>query len=157
MALAGSAMGTIAQQFVDAFNRRDANDLVALVDPGFEWRPSVLVGGRRTYHGHQGLRQWLADLARLPVEHHARIHDVEVIDDQCFLVHSEVLIDDEPVTPSSMVARLGEDGKLVEARAYLSDEPLLRGRWMGGSENGDANRREQFRGRAAGPPVVKQS
>jgi hypothetical protein len=25
-----------------------------------------------------------------------------------------------------MVARLGEDGKLVEGRAYLTDEPTLR-------------------------------
>lgn len=125
MADAG-AMSTSARQFVAAFNRRDADGLVALVDPAFEWHPSVLVGGRRTYRGHAGLRQWIGDLARAPVQHQARVREVEILDNDRFLVHSEVLVDGEPVTQSSMLARLREDGKLVEGRAYLTDEPMLR-------------------------------
>jgi phage terminase large subunit-like protein len=98
MADAGT-MSTIARQFVDAFNRRDADGLVALVDPALEWHPSVLVGGRRTYRGHAGLRQWVSDLARAPVHHQARVRDVEVLEENRFLVLSEVLVDGEPMTP----------------------------------------------------------
>jgi phage terminase large subunit-like protein len=126
MAIAGPVMGTLAQKFVDAFNRRDANDLVALVHPAFEWRPSVLVGGRRSYHGHAGLRQWVADLGRAAIHHQARVREVEALDETRFLIISEVLVDGESMTPSAMLGRLGEDGKLVEARAYLTDEPMLR-------------------------------
>jgi hypothetical protein len=125
MAHAG-AMSIIAQQFVDAFNRRDADDLVALVDPAFEWHPSVLARGPRTYQGHAGLRQWVDDLARAPVHHQARVREVQVLDENRFLVLSEVLVDGEPMSPGAMLARLGEDGKLLEARAYLTDEPMLR-------------------------------
>lgn len=126
MALVGSAMSRIAYRFIDAFNRRDADDLVVLVDPEFEWRPSLLVGRRRTYHGHDGLRRWLEDLAGATVHHQARVREVEVLDDERFLVHSEVLVDGVVMTPSSMIAKVGGDGKLTEARAYLSDEPMLR-------------------------------
>ena len=119
-------MGRVAAQFIDAFNRRDADALVALVDRAFVWRPSMVVGGRRTYSGHDGLRQWVTDLARAPVQHQARVREVEALDECCFLVHSEVLVDGEPITPSSMLGWIGEDGKLVEGRAYLTDEPMLR-------------------------------
>lgn len=125
-------MGTIAQQFIEAFNRRDAEGLVALVDPTFEWHPSVLVGGRRKYRGHQGVRQWVEDLARAPVQHQARVRHVEAIDEDRFLIHSEILVDGELMTASSMVARLGDNGKLTEGRAYLTDEPMLRGTGVAG-------------------------
>jgi SnoaL-like domain len=127
MAIAGAAISTLAQQFIDAFNQRDADGLVCLVDPAFEWRPSVLVGRHRTYRGHDGLRQWISDLGHAKVQHQARVREVELLEENRFLVHSEVLVDGELMTRSAMVARLGDDGKIVEAQAYLSDEPMLRG------------------------------
>lgn|GEM_PF-1437899 len=135
MAVVGPTMSTIAQRFIDAFNHRDADGLISLVDPTLDWRPSMLVGGRRTYRGHEGIHQWIADLARAPVQHQARVREVEVLDEQCFLVHSEVLVDGEPMTASSMLARLGEDGKIVEARGYLSDEPMLSRGFVGTSHH----------------------
>lgn len=55
-------MDEIGRDFTDAFNRRDADGLVALADPAIEFCPTELVGSRRAYHGHEGLRQWVADL-----------------------------------------------------------------------------------------------
>jgi hypothetical protein len=88
--------------------------------------PVGLVGGRRTYRGHEGLRKWVEDLGHASVQHQARVRGVEALDENRFLVHSEVLVEGEPISASSMLARLGEDGKIIEASAYLTDEPMLR-------------------------------
>jgi len=46
----------IGREFVDAFNRRDADGLVALSHPDIEFRPTMLAGSKRVYKGHEGLR-----------------------------------------------------------------------------------------------------
>jgi ketosteroid isomerase-like protein len=114
----------IGREFVDAFNRRDADALVALAHPEIEFRPTMLVGSKRVYRGHDGLRRWAADLIAAQTEHQVRVREIRSLGDQRFLLLSEVLLDGEAVTPSAMVARLA-DGKIIEARAYLSDEEML--------------------------------
>jgi SnoaL-like domain len=126
MAGTGSTMESIAHEFVDAFNRRDAAGLVALVDPEFEFHPTVLVGSRRTYHGTDGLLGWTAELQRSAMQHQARVLDVRVLDEYRFLALAEVLVGGKPISPSAMLARVNEQGMLVEVHAYLSDEQTLR-------------------------------
>ena len=49
----------------DAASRRDLDVLLEVVDPEVEWHSAVaaLIGGESTtYHGHEGVRQWLNDL-----------------------------------------------------------------------------------------------
>ena len=48
----------------DAANRRDIDALLAVVDPDVEWHPAMaalLSGEGTTYHGHEGVRDWLRD------------------------------------------------------------------------------------------------
>ena len=125
MAALGSAMDELARDFVDAFNGRHADRLVALTDPAVVWQPSRLVGTRRTYRGHDEFRRWVAELGASPIKHQARVLEVRMIDHDRFLLLSEVLLDDAPVCPSAMLARVSRDGKIVEARAYLTDEQML--------------------------------
>jgi ketosteroid isomerase-like protein len=51
----------LVHQTVDAFNRRDLDAFLALMDPGVEFTPHVVVmeGG---YQGHDGVRRWWQDL-----------------------------------------------------------------------------------------------
>jgi ketosteroid isomerase-like protein len=51
----------LVHQTVDAFNRRDLDAFLALMDPGVEFTPYVVVveGG---YQGHDGVRRWWQDL-----------------------------------------------------------------------------------------------
>ncbi|MGA2925186.1 MAG: nuclear transport factor 2 family protein [Solirubrobacteraceae bacterium] len=119
------AMDAIARQFIDAFNRRDADGLVAVTDPAVQWRPSRMVGVARVYVGHDGIRRWVADLGESPIKHQARVLEVRALEPGRFLVLSEVLLDDAPVCPAAMVARLNAVGRIVEANAYLSDEQML--------------------------------
>jgi len=115
----------IGHSFIDAFNRRDGDGLVELCDPAIEFYPTLLVGERRVYHGHDGLRRWVAELEETKSDHQVRVREVRVLEPLRFLVLSEVVFEGDVVTPSAMVARLAPSGGIVEARAYLSDEELL--------------------------------
>jgi ketosteroid isomerase-like protein len=53
------------KRFVDAFNCRDVEAIVEVVDAGVEWRPAapVALGGEATvYRGHPGIFEGLRDL-----------------------------------------------------------------------------------------------
>lgn len=116
----------IGRRFVDAFNRRDVEGLLALSDPAIEFHPTSLVGERRRYNGHDGLRRWVADLDESQLEHEVRVREVRPLEDDGFLLLSEVLLGGELVSPSAMLARLNEAGLIVEARAFLTDVETLR-------------------------------
>ena len=56
----------IVRQAFDAFSRRDAAALIALSDPDIVFRPPTgRLAGRDAYRGHEGLRTYLADVARV--------------------------------------------------------------------------------------------
>jgi hypothetical protein len=116
----------IGRQFADAFNRRDAEGLVALSHPEIEFHPTSLVGTRRRYDGHDGLRRWVEELGASEIEHQVHVREVRVLENNGFLVLSELLLDGKLVSPGAMIARLGEEGTIVEARSFLTDEEMLR-------------------------------
>jgi hypothetical protein len=114
----------IARRFIDAFNQRDADGLVALSDPEIEFHPTSLVGKRQRYDGHDGLRRWVAELEASSLRHQVRACEVRQHEDG-FILLSEVLLEGKLITPSAMVARLNEEHAIVEARAFLTDAELL--------------------------------
>jgi hypothetical protein len=114
----------VGRRFVEGFNRRDADALVALVHPRLEFFPTVLVGQRAVYHGHDGLRRWMADVVAGGGAHQARVRAVRVLDDERFAVLTEVVVDGEVIAPSAMVVRM-QDDLIVHLKAYLSDEQTL--------------------------------
>lgn len=118
-------MDAIGRGFTDAFNRRDADGLIALADPEIEFCPTELVGSRRAYHGHEGLRQWVTDLGESPIKHQVRVREVRTLDERRFLLLSEVVLDGELISPSAMLAHVDERGAIVKAHAYLTDEQML--------------------------------
>jgi ketosteroid isomerase-like protein len=50
-----------AYRAADAFNRRDLDAYLELVDPAVEYR-SLVVGMEGSYHGHEGIRRYWRDL-----------------------------------------------------------------------------------------------
>ena len=115
----------VARRFVDAFNRRDADALTELVDPAVEWYPSSIVRTRRVYRGHDGLREWINELETAPVAHRARVREVRTLDERRLAVISEVFVGEQLLSPSALLAVFSDEGKIVEAHGYLSDEALL--------------------------------
>jgi len=116
-------MQALTGQFVDAFNSRDADGVVELSDPEITFYPTVLVGAIREYRGHDGMRRWLRDLAKINSKHQLRLREVRVLDDKHFIVRSDVLVDGKVVGDSAMMARLTPAGKIAEAHTYLLDDP----------------------------------
>lgn len=114
----------IARRFIDAFNRRDVESLIALSDPAIEFHPSSLVGRRQRYDGHDGLRRWVEELGKSGLEHQVQVRQVRPSDDG-FVILAEVLIDGTAVTPGTMVARVNERHEIAEAHVFLTDAELL--------------------------------
>lgn len=124
MAATEVSFDLIARRFVDAFNRRDADGLVALSDPAIEFHPSSLVGKRQRYDGHDGLRRWVAELETSEIRHQVRAREVRPHEDG-FVLLSDVLLDGSLVTPGAMVAHLSNRHAIVWARTFLTDAELL--------------------------------
>jgi uncharacterized protein len=57
----------LARQAFDAFNRRDVEEMVRLMDPGIEFfAPTAeLANAGNPYRGHDGIRKYFADVARV--------------------------------------------------------------------------------------------
>jgi hypothetical protein len=114
----------LARAFVDAFNDRDADALVGLAHPRIVFRPTALIGRRRVYHGHAGLRTWVADLDALPLDIQLQVRDIRPQRPDGFLVLSTLHVGGDPVADAAMIAAVQAD-RIVEAHGYLSDESTL--------------------------------
>src|SRR3954466_7370012 len=69
----------------DAINRRDAEALLAELDPEVGWHGAILMGmgGKRTvYRGHEGVREWLRDLYETLSEFQAEYAEVRDLGDR---------------------------------------------------------------------------
>lgn len=99
---------------------------MALADPEIEFQPTSLVGSRGCYRGHDGLRRWVEELRASTLGHTVRIHEVRELAADRFVVLTEVLVGGDVLSPSAMLATVNERGAIVEARAYLTDEDMLR-------------------------------
>jgi ketosteroid isomerase-like protein len=57
----------LARRTFEAFKRtytEGTDDLYALLDPDIEWIPATAILEGRSYHGHEGVRQWVEDMQR---------------------------------------------------------------------------------------------
>jgi ketosteroid isomerase-like protein len=120
----GYELETLARRFVDAYNARDADALVAVSHPEIAFYPTMLVGARRRFDGHDGLRDWMGHLAAAGAEFQARIVEIRVLGPDRFAILSEVWIGEEVGSDSAMIATV-RDGLIAEARGYLTDERTL--------------------------------
>jgi ketosteroid isomerase-like protein len=51
------------QRLSSAFNSRDLDELLELIDSDVEWIPIMAALEGRVYRGHDGVRQWVEDLS----------------------------------------------------------------------------------------------
>lgn len=115
----------IVSRWTSAFSRRDLDALIALADPQIAYHPTILARGRRVYHGHDGLRAWLADLDQAGVRHTVSVSGLRPSVGGQLLVFGEIMDADEPVCPFAMVIRFSGH-RLIEVHAHLSDEAMMR-------------------------------
>ena len=115
----------IGRRWVDAISRRDADALVAITDPEIAFYPTTVLRRRDLYRGHDGLRQWIADIATAHLPITERITDVRLGHAGHVVALGHVIVHGKPTSPLAMLISL-RAGKVAEARAYLSDEAQLK-------------------------------
>jgi ketosteroid isomerase-like protein len=70
------------KRVIEAYNRRDIEPLLEATDPEVEWYPfTAQVEGDESYHGHEGLRQWWANIDAAFEEFEATVGEVRDLDD----------------------------------------------------------------------------
>lgn len=115
----------VARQFVDGFNARDVEALLRASHERIIYYPSALVGERRSYAGHDGLRAWVAQLVARGAQFQARIREIRALPPDRFAVLGEVWLANELISPSALIGTV-RDGRIIEGRGYLTEESTLR-------------------------------
>lgn len=111
--------------FVAAFNRREAEAMIALADPTIVTYPSKASRTSRRYIGHEGLRHWIRDVLANDQGQTIAAREVRKLEDQRWALLGELTVDAEPLSP--FVSLFGVTrGLITETREYLSEESLLR-------------------------------
>jgi ketosteroid isomerase-like protein len=111
----------IVRRAFDAFSRRDLNVLLTLADPDIEFMPATarVAGRAELYRGHEGLRTYFADVARVwqelrsEPEEFVEVGDVVVCTGRVYAWGVGRVID----APAGWVWRLRR-GRLVEGHVY---------------------------------------
>lgn len=130
LAAARSALGEswviaeILREYIEAFNRRDVDAMIALADPDIVSHPWMAWSGGRRYVGHEGLRGWMRDLTANDPGHKVVPHEVRRLEQRHWAVLGELTVGDARVSPFASLNRIA-DGRITEAREYLSEESLL--------------------------------
>ena len=114
---------TVRKAF-DAFVRRDVDALLAIMDPEVEFAAPVtqaLVGRPGPYRGHEGVREYFADVAKAWEELEVFLHEYHESDDGRVLVVGRVRTRDrngeqleEPVQWAWTIS----DGRIVAGQVF---------------------------------------
>jgi ketosteroid isomerase-like protein len=113
----------LVRQWARAVNERDPETLVALSAPDITLNP-MQVGISGHYKGHEGLREWVADLVASELGHRVDFRGIRTLPDGRVALFGEVFLGDASISPYSLLATL-RDGKVAGMRSYLSDEPTM--------------------------------
>lgn len=116
---------------VEAYNRRDAEALLAVLDPEVKWYSAVHVklGGPATaWRGHEGVRELLRDLEETFSEIHVEFPEIQDLGDR-IVATGRIRTrgkesDAETESPLGYVAQF-KNGKGIQIRTYLEPKEAL--------------------------------
>ena len=118
----------LAVQLMRTLNERDAEALIALIDPQVEWHSFFGIGQDGTYRGHDGTRQYMRDLAdawdivRGDVDDAVSVGAVTVLVGRIHYRGRGSGVESE--APAGWALKF-RDGKLVRFRAFRDPEKAL--------------------------------
>jgi SnoaL-like domain len=112
-------------QWVDAFNARDLQGMLARLDPEVRFHPLRLGGIDGSYRGHDGVQRWFARLTQLRHEHCIALSDVHsTAESKVLAVGSLRLAGNFEVASFCALHRIA-GGLIAAAHHYLSDPDML--------------------------------
>jgi hypothetical protein len=124
-AAGGRAPGEVLSVWVESFNARDLEGMLALMDPRVVFHPLRVDGVAREYHGHDGVREWFAQLSVMGNEQRLRLIEVRSQSGGQGVGFGDVLEPDGSVlTPFWSLTRVRRGG-IVAAYHYLTDPDIM--------------------------------
>jgi ketosteroid isomerase-like protein len=119
------------QRALDAFNRRDLDTLLELLDPEVTWYPALTtqLGGERTvFRGHQGIREMIREEDDALAEYHVAVSETRDLGDRLLAIgrvrtegkESEISLD----SPWALLVEI-KDGKAIRVRTFLDPDEAL--------------------------------
>jgi hypothetical protein len=116
----------LAERYVRAYGNRDLDAMLAMMDQAVVFRPSPLFGAGRSYIGHEGVREWWAEMMGSGERLDFVLREFRQITPDRVAVlgalHSGA--SGRRLVPWTGIMRIRK-GQIVESRHYLSDEDVL--------------------------------
>ena len=112
-------------RWVDAFNARDLDGMLACFTEDVDFHPLRLNGCDASYSGHDGVREWWLLVNRGRLEHRIVISDTRVIDDGRMLANGSLTLGGEVDIGRFCALHSFEGGLIVMAHHYLSDPDMI--------------------------------
>ena len=116
---------TIVVEWVEAFNARDLDRMLACLANEVEFRPLRLSGVSGCYRGHDGIREWFTRLRRWRQDHPIIIHGTRAVGDAHVIVTGAICLDGESHIGSFCAVNRIDDGLILAAHHYLSDADMI--------------------------------
>jgi len=114
---------SLAEAYVAAYNDRDLEAMIAVLDESIVSHPSKL-GGARKHEGHAGVRAWWEAMASNEQWYEVLIREIRQISRDQVAILGEIQDRGEPISPWCAVIRIG-NGLITESHSYLSEADLL--------------------------------
>jgi ketosteroid isomerase-like protein len=115
----------IVVRWVEAFNARDLDGMLACLANDVEFRPLRLSGVSGCYRGHDGVREWFTRLRRWRQDHPIVIHGTRAVGEAYVLVTGAIRLDGESDIGSFCAVNWIDDGLILAAHHYLSDADMI--------------------------------
>jgi hypothetical protein len=116
----------LAERYVRAYGKRDLDAMLAMMDEAVVFRPSPLFGTGRSYVGHDGVREWWAEMAGRGKRLDFVLSEFRQITSDRVAVlralHSGA--SGRRITPWTGIMSIRK-GQIVESRHYLTDVDVL--------------------------------
>ena len=113
------------RQSVDAFDRRDWDAFVALMDDSIDCQ-SRLAQMEGAYRGHEGIRRWWNDLLGAIPDYKVEVDEVREID-SFTLARGRGLASETPLIDAIWIPAEWRDGKCMWWAVCVSEEEALAG------------------------------
>lgn len=113
----------VAKRYVDAYNCRDLDAMLAVMDEQVVSYPAPLFG-HRPHRGHAGVRAWWAAMIASDQPLDVLVREVRQIEPHRVAVVGEIRSNGRRLSPWALVVLIHK-GLIVESRSYLSEEDLL--------------------------------
>lgn len=115
----------VVSRWVDAFNARNLDDMLMLLDPRVAFHPLRLGGLGGSYHGHVGVRHWFLHAIRQFNEYQIGVSDVRIVgEEKVFATGSLHLSADRHIGSFGALHRI-EKGLIIAAYHCVTDPEMI--------------------------------